>query len=115
MSASTGSATSSGSQVARGIAPVVTGLETTYNQATQTTSGTSLTITSSTSNEPADVVTVYNTSKAISVSSVNQTVNTYKVTNVTGDAGVFQIIAGNNITITSTGSNGTGKGIRNND
>lgn len=108
VSATTGTITSSGSQVARGIAPRVTNNTTTYNQATQTASGTSLTITSSTSNDPADIVTVYNSPKAISVSSVNQTVNTYKVTNVTGDAGVSQIIAGNNITITSTGANGTG-------
>jgi hypothetical protein len=85
VSASTGSATSGGTAVARGIAPQVSGATTTYNQATQTASGTSLTITSATSNEPADVVTVYNTNKAISVSAVNQTVNSYKVNNYAGN------------------------------
>jgi hypothetical protein len=85
VSAVTGSATSSGSSVARGIAPKVTDETTTYNQATQTVSGTSLTITSSTSNDPADIVTVYDTNKAISVSAVNQTVNSYKVNNYAGN------------------------------
>ena len=85
VSATTGSATSSGTSVARGIAPKVTDETVTYNQATQTASGTSLTITSSTSNDPADVVTVYNTNKAISVSAVNQTVNSYKVNNYAGN------------------------------
>ena len=85
VSATTGSATSGGTAVARGIAPQVSGATTTYNQATQTASGTSLTITSATSNEPADVVTVYNTNRAISVSSVNQTVNSYKVNNYAGN------------------------------
>jgi hypothetical protein len=85
VSATTGSATSGGTAVARGIAPQVSGATTTYNQATQTASGTSLTITSATSNEPADVVTVYNTNRAISVSAVNQTVNSYKVNNYAGN------------------------------
>lgn len=81
VSATTGSATSAGTTVTRGIAPVVTNDVTTYNQATQTVAGTSLTITSSANNSSADVVTVYTSPDAISVSSVNQTVNTYKVTN----------------------------------
>ena len=85
VSATTGSATSGGTAVARGIAPQVSGDTTTYNQATQVASGTSLSITSATSNEPADVVTVYNTNRAISVSSVNQTVNSYKVNNYAGN------------------------------
>jgi hypothetical protein len=85
VNASTGAATSGGTAVSRGIAPSTSGATTTYNQATQAASGTSLTITSATSNDPADVVTVYNTTKAISVSAVNQTVNTYKVNNYAGN------------------------------
>jgi hypothetical protein len=106
VSASTGSATSGGTAVARGIAPQVSGATTTYNQATQTASGTSLTITSATSNEPADVVTVYNTNKAISVSAVNQTVNSYKVNNFAGNEYTNDDVA--NYLPTFTGNVGAG-------
>jgi hypothetical protein len=85
VNASTGVATSSGSSVSRGIVPQVSGGTVTYNQATQATAGNSVTVTSSTSNDPGDVVTIYTSPKAVSVSSVNQTVNTYKVNNYTGN------------------------------
>jgi hypothetical protein len=106
VSAVTGSATSTGSSVARGIAPKVTDETTTYNQATQTVSGTSLTITSSTSNDPADIVTVYDTNKAISVSAVNQTVNSYKVNNYAGNEYTNSDVA--NFLPTFTGNVGAG-------
>ena len=106
VSATTGSATSGGTAVARGIAPQVSGATTTYNQATQAASGTSLTITSATSNEPADVVTVYNTNKAISVSAVNQTVNSYKVNNYAGNEYTDSDVA--NYLPTFTGNVGAG-------
>jgi hypothetical protein len=106
VSASTGSATSGGTAVARGIAPQTSGATTTYNQATQTASGTSLTITSATSNDPADVVTVYNTNKAISVSAVNQTVNSYKVNNYAGNEYTNDDVA--NFLPTFTGNVGAG-------
>ena len=106
VSATTGSATSGGTAVARGIAPQVSGDTTTYNQATQTASGTSLSITSATSNEPADVVTVYNTNRAISVSSVNQTVNSYKVNNYAGNEYTDSDVA--NYLPTFTGNVGAG-------
>jgi len=76
-----GTATSTGGTVTRGIAPKTSGDTTTYNQATQASSGTELFIVSSNNNDSNDIVTVYNTEKQISVSAVNQTINNYKVTN----------------------------------
>ena len=76
-----GTATSTGGTVSRSIAPKVTGETTTFNQATQASSGTELFIVSSNNNDSNDIVTVYNTQKEISVSAVNQTFNNYKVTN----------------------------------
>jgi len=106
VSTSTGAETSGGTVIARGIAPQVTGDTTTYNQATQTALGTSVTITSATSNDPADVVTVYNTNKAISVSAVNQTVNSYKVNNYAGNEYTNSDVA--NYLPTFTGNVGAG-------
>ena len=77
----TGNATSTGGTISRGIAPRTSGDTTTYNQATQASSGTELFIVSSNNNDSTDVVTVYNTQKDISVSAINQTFNNYKVTN----------------------------------
>ena len=85
VNASTGTATSSGSSVSRGLTPQVSGGTVTYNQATQATAGNSVTVTSSTSNDPGDVVTIYTSPKAVSVSAINQTVNTYKVNNYAGN------------------------------
>jgi len=82
---STGTATSTGSSVSRGLVPQVSGGTVTYNQATQATAGNSVTVTSSTSNDPGDVVTIYTSPKAVSVSAINQTVNTYKVNNYAGN------------------------------
>ena len=106
VSATTGTATSAGTAIARGIAPQIVGDTTTYNQATQTASGTSLTITSATSNDPADVVTVYNSPKAISVSAVNQTVSTYNVNNYAGNEYTNDDVA--NFLPTFTGTVGAG-------
>ena len=106
VNAVTGSETSTGGTVSKGIAPQVSGGTVTYNQATQTASGTSLTITSSTSNDPADVVTVYNSPKAISVSAVNQTVNSYKVNNYAGNEYTDSDVA--NYLPTFTGNVGAG-------
>jgi hypothetical protein len=85
VNASTGTATSTGSSVSRGLVPQVSGGTVTYNQATQATAGNSVTVTSSTSNDPGDVVTIYTSPKAVSVSAINQTVNTYKVNNYAGN------------------------------
>ena len=85
VNASTGTATSTGSSVSRGLAPQTSGGTLTYNQATQATAGNSVTVTSSTSNDPGDVVTIYTSPKAVSVSAINQTVNTYKVNNYAGN------------------------------
>jgi hypothetical protein len=77
----TGTATSTGGTVSRSIAPRTSGDTTTFNQATQASSGTELFIVSSNNNDSNDIVTVYNTEKQISVSAVNQTINNYRVTN----------------------------------
>ena len=106
VSASTGSATSGGTAIARSIAPQVSGDTITYNQATQTVSGASLTITSATNNEPADVVTVFNSNKAISVSAVNQTVNSYNVNTYSGNEYTNDDVA--NFLPTFTGTVGAG-------
>jgi hypothetical protein len=106
VNASTGSATSAGNSVSRGIVPQVSGGTVTYNQATQATAGNSVTVTSSTSNDPADVVTIYTSPKAVSVSSVNQTVNTYKVNNYAGNEYANSDVA--NYLPTFTGNVGAG-------
>jgi hypothetical protein len=99
-----GTATSSGSTIARGITPIVSGSDVTYPQATEATSNNSVTITSSVNNDSGDVVTVYTSPSTITVSAINQTVNQY--TSV--DSGVSQIVAGNGVTISSSGASGTG-------
>jgi hypothetical protein len=89
---------------------VVTNSETLFNQATATTStvgeNSTLTVTSSPSNSSGDVVTVYQTTGGIAVTAVNETVNQYTYT--APAAGVTQIIAGNNVSITSTNGDGSG-------
>jgi hypothetical protein len=89
---------------------VVTNSETLFNQATASTStvgeNSTLTVTSSPSNSSGDVVTVYQTTGGIAVTAVNETVNQYTYT--APAAGVTQINAGNNVTITSSNGDGTG-------
>ena len=106
VNALTGAATSSGSSVSRGLVPQVSGGTVTYNQATQATAGNSVTVTSSTSNDPGDVVTIYTSPKAVSVSSVNQTINTYKVNNYAGNEYTNSDVA--NYLPTFTGNVGAG-------
>lgn len=76
-----------------------------YPRATEITAPQTVTITQSVNNDSGDVVTVYRTEGEIQVTSIDQTVNQYTSVN----SGVSQILAGDNITITST--NGSGKGI----
>jgi len=76
-----GTVTTPGGTVSRGITPVVTGDTTTYNQAVQATGGTEVFIVSSNNNDSSDIVTVYNTDKQISVSALNQTFNSFNLTN----------------------------------
>jgi hypothetical protein len=64
----------------------------------------SITTTTSANNSPSDTVTVYSTQGAIYASSIDQTINQTVVNRI----GVNSIIAGDNITITSTGASGTG-------
>jgi hypothetical protein len=96
--------TTTASRVGRSIAPVVSGAEVLYPQSTTTTSSNAVTINSSVNNDVGDVTTVYSTGGAITVNPINQTINQY--TSV--DSGVSQIVAGNGVTITSTGGSGTG-------
>lgn len=106
VNATTGAATSSGSSVSRGLVPQVSGGTVTYNQATQATAGNSVTVTSSTSNDPGDVVTIYTSPKAVSVSAINQTVNSYKVNNYAGNEYTDSDVA--NYLPTFTGNVGAG-------
>ena len=106
VNAVTGAETSTGGTVSRGLVPQVSGGTVTYNQATQATAGNSVTVTSSTSNDPGDVVTIYTSPKAVSVSSVNQTVNTYKVNNYAGNEYTDSDVA--NYLPTFTGNVGAG-------
>ena len=106
VNAVTGAETSTGGTVSRGLVPQVSGGTVTYNQATQATAGNSVTVTSSTSNDPGDVVTIYTSPKAVSVSSVNQTVNTYKVNNYAGNEYTDSNVA--NYLPTFTGNVGAG-------
>lgn len=100
----TGSSLSGQTANLRSIAPVVSGSETVFPQSTAQTSGNAVTITSSVNNDSGDITTVYTSASRINVNPVNQTINQY--TSV--DSGVSQIVAGDNITVTSTGGNGTG-------
>ena len=88
----------------RALAPVISGQDVIYPQSTTTTSSNAVTINSSINNDTVDVTTVYSTGGRITVNPINQTINQY--TSV--DSGVSQILAGNNVTITSTGNSGTG-------
>jgi len=106
VNAVTGAETSTGGTVSRGLVPQVSGGTVTYNQATQATAGNSVTVTSSTSNDPGDVVTIYTSPKAVSVSSVNQTVNSYKVNNYAGNEYTDSDVA--NYLPTFTGNVGAG-------
>jgi hypothetical protein len=63
-----------------------------------------VTLTTSANNQPSDIVTVYSSQGNTYVSAIDQTIKQTVVNQV----GVSSIIAGNNITITSTGTNGTG-------
>jgi hypothetical protein len=104
VSGSSTTTTTTASRTTRSIAPVVSGAEVLYPQSTTTTSSNAVTINSSVNNDVGDVTTVYSTNGAITVNPINQTINQY--TSV--DSGVSQIVAGNGVTITSTGGGGTG-------
>ena len=69
---------------------------------------TSVNVTTSANNQVADTTTVYRTSGAIYVSSIDQTVQQVTNKNIVNQIGVSQIIAGNNVTITSSVPGGTG-------
>jgi hypothetical protein len=92
----------------RTAAPVIAGNDTILPQTTAAVavgaSANTVTLTTSANNESGDVTTVYSTKGSITVNPVNQTINQY--TSV--DSGVSQIVAGNGVTITSTGESGTG-------
>lgn len=75
-----------------------------YPKATEVTTKNDVTITQSNNNTSGDVVTVYTTKGTINVTSIDQTINDF--TSI--DSGVAQIIAGENIVITSSSGNGHG-------
>ena len=63
-----------------------------------------VTLTTSANNQPADVVTVYSSQGTTYVSAIDQTVKQ----TVINQTGVYEIVAGNGITISSTSAGGTG-------
>jgi hypothetical protein len=97
-------AATSVSPTTRSIAPIVSGSEVLYLQSTTSTSRDAVTINSSINNESGDITTVYSTNGQITVNPINQTINQYTSVN----SGVDQIVAGNGVTISSTGVDGTG-------
>jgi hypothetical protein len=73
---------------------------------TITTSGNAVIANTSANNQSADTVTIYETGGNIYVSAIDQTIRKTTINNPI--AGVSSIIAGNNITITSSNNDGTG-------
>ena len=73
---------------------------------TITTTSNSVTATTSANNQSADTVTIYETGGSVYVSAIDQIVNKTTINNPI--AGVSKIIAGNNVTITSSNNDGTG-------
>ena len=93
------------SLIARGKTTVTSAGELILPNTTLSVGANSVSTTTSANNSSADIVTVYSGQGAIYASSIDQTVNQTIVNQV----GVSSIVAGNNITITSTGtSEGTG-------
>lgn len=92
------------SQAIRTLAPIVGATEVVYPQSTAATSNNAVTISSSLNNDTGDITTVYSSNGQITVNPINQTINQYTSVN----SGVNGIVAGTGVTITSTGSGGTG-------
>ena len=69
---------------------------------------TSVTTTTSANNQVADTTTVYQTNGTVYVSSIDQTVQNVVNKNIVNQIGVTNIVAGTNISITSTDGNGAG-------
>ena len=91
--------------IARGKTTVTSDGELILPNTTLAVGANSISTTTSANNSSADLVTVYSGQGAIYASSIDQTVNQTVVNQI----GVNSIVAGNNITITSTGtSEGTG-------
>ena len=86
------------SLIARGKPTVTSAGELILPSTTLSVGTTAVSTTTSANNSSADIVTVYSGQGAIYASSIDQTVNQTIVNQV----GVSSIVAGNNITITST-------------
>lgn len=84
--------------------PTVSNSELILPRTTVTASAHSVTLNTSANNQPSDTVTVYPSSGNVYVSTIDQTIKQ----NIVNQTGVYSIIAGNNISITSTGLDGTG-------
>lgn len=91
------STTSSGT--IRSLAPIVSGSEVLYPQATSTTSGNAVTITSSLNNQSGDVTTVYTSSGKITATTINQTIYNYTAG---GGTGISSLTGGQGISVTGT-------------
>ena len=84
--------------------PTVSNSELILPSTTVRATATSVTLNTSANNQPSDTVTVYPSSGNVYVSSIDQTIKQ----NIVNQTGVYSIIAGNNISISSTGAGGTG-------
>ena len=73
---------------------------------TITTTNNAVIATTSANNQSADTVTIYETGGSVYVSAIDQTIRKTTINNPI--AGVSKIIAGNNVTITSSNGDGTG-------
>jgi hypothetical protein len=99
-----GTSTSTVSNNALALAPVVNGSETLYPLSTATTTSNAITISSSINNDTGDITTIYAAGGKVTATAINQTINQFTAV----DSGVSQIVAGNGISITSSSGNGTG-------
>ena len=84
--------------------PTVSNSELILPSTTARTTASSVTLNTSANNQPGDTVTVYPSSGNVYVSTIDQTIQQ----TVVNQTGVYSIIAGNNVTISSTGVGGTG-------
>jgi len=84
--------------------PTVSDSEIILPRTTASATNNTLTLTTSANNQPTDTVTVYSSSGNVYVSTIDQTVQQTTV----NQTGVYSIVAGSGVTITSTGPSGTG-------
>jgi hypothetical protein len=88
--------------------PTIIGETAVLPSTTVSATPTSVTATTSANNQVADTTTVYQTNGAVYVSTINETIQQVTNKNIVNQIGVTNIVAGTNVTITSTDGNGAG-------